>query len=152
MGMIAYPEIGEIFTLEGDFDLPENKPIGMAQAFIPHRRDYDYWHDFWRYCGKHLNGKHSGKFRIVTDCDEEYFDLIKEWLEAKYGPTPPGVWMKIFHEDFPQHDGGSPICIMDNSWEVGLYSHFPYINEHGKPGFRYSGIHLPKTWRWIVSA
>lgn len=139
------PQVGEVFKLELDADVPENTPDGMIKAFGHNHRD-------WGFTCIPLTGKLERNFKLVQIGPQPDLKAAKERLEAEYGPTPSGQWMKAFNDAYPKPDDKGPIGVADFSWAYpGGFSRFPYVGYDGKPGFYHPGIGLGEGWRWLVS-
>lgn len=139
-----YPQVGEIFELELDADAPENTPLGMVQAF-------GYDPKGWDFAGTPLTGKCRGKFKLVQIGHQPHLEAIQTALEAEYGPTPSGQWIKAFKCAFPEADGNGPVGIADTSWiRPSGNDNFPFVESNGKPDFTWTGTPY-KSWRWLVA-
>lgn len=141
-----YPEVGEVFELELDADNPENAPLpGMLQAF-------DYNPEGWRFTGTPLTGKHQRKFKLVQIGYQPNLEAAKKVLQASYGPTPSGQWMKAFKDAYPKSDSMVPVGVADASW-ISPYGdiHFPCVDSDNEPGFYWTGHDLGERWRWLVA-
>ena len=141
-----YPELDEVFELELDADAPENAPLpGMVNAF-------GYDPDGWEFTGTPLAGNLKGKFKLVQVGAQPNLDAVEAALEAKYGPTPSGQWMRAFKYVFPIADGKGPIGVADASWvHPDSFGRFPYVNYSGRPYFRWTGHDPYDNWRWLVA-
>jgi len=140
-----HPPIGEVFELELDANVDGNTPLGMVEAF-------GYNPLGWRFTGATLIGRLRKKFKLVQIGYRPNPDAAKTALEAEYGPTPQGQWMKAFKDAYPEAGSKGPVGVTDVSWvHPNGHASFPYVDSRGLPIFNWAGDALDEDWRWLVA-
>ncbi len=141
--MKPYPQVNVPFELTLDGDLPENTPMGIVEAF-------GYKPAGWDYNGTVLTGKQTRQFMLVGIGYQPNLAEAKKVLEAKYGPTPEGQFMKAFKDEY-EANGINPVGVADDSWVgPGGFARFPCVSSGGGPGFDWTGRVLDEGRRWLV--
>ena len=135
--MGRYPEIGEVFELEVDFDDPKNMPLGMVG-------DFGYNSKGWKHNGEVLTGKQKGQFRLVQKRGS--------WDEIGKDMNPTnGQWIQGFCQQFPERDSkGRSLGVHADSWvDPRGDARFPYVFGNGEPYFGWTGSHFDGSWLWL---
>ena len=143
--MKPYPQVNVPFELTLDGDLPENTLMGIVEAF-------GYKPAGWDYNGTVLTGKQTRQFMLVGIGYQPNLAEAKKVLEAKYGPTPEGQFMKAFKDEY-EANGINPVGVADDSWVDPLgRARFPFVNSDGEPDFYWTARDLDGHRLWLVFA
>ena len=143
---MEYPKEGEAFELTLDGDAPENAPLEVVRSF-------GYDPTGWSHNGPTVTGKQTRQFMLVGIGYQPNLAAAKSALEAKYGPTPEGQWMKAFKDAYPEANGVNPVGVADASWVLpNGCAYFPFVSSGGKPYFRWTVSYLVEGWLWLVPA
>jgi len=78
------------------------------------------------------------------------WDEIKD-LSNGHEVVPEGQWLGAFKKVFPNHDGGRPIGLADDSWRDHLdHPNFPVIRSADGVEFAVAIGSFSGVWRWLM--